>query len=161
MSAKISDAAFADEILVEESQEIQKRRSRIQQDPAAGQWPLADKDRLGLALSGGGIRSATFCLGAIQALAAHSKWKLVDYLSTVSGGGYIGSCLSSVLNVPSDRSGDRFPFAQVPGEQESGAIGHLRNGSNYLAPGGLWDKLKIPAIVLRGIITNLLAFLPW
>ena len=42
----------------------------------------------GLALSGGGIRSATFCLGALQALASKDLLKHFDYLSTVSGGGH-------------------------------------------------------------------------
>src|SRR5882757_1075095 len=49
----------------------------------------------GLALSGGGIRSATFSLGVLQALAAARKLASFDYLSTVSGGGYIGSWLSA------------------------------------------------------------------
>src|SRR5215467_9815617 len=48
----------------------------------------------GLALSGGGIRSAVFCLGVLQALAKHDLLKRFDYLSTVSGGGYIGSSLT-------------------------------------------------------------------
>ena len=48
-----------------------------------------------LCLSGGGIRSATFSLGVIQALARHGWLKKFTYLSTVSGGGYIGSWLSS------------------------------------------------------------------
>jgi GNAT superfamily N-acetyltransferase len=48
------------------------------------------RDRFGLALSGGGIRSATFNLGLLQALAHLGVLKHVDYLSTVSGGGYIG-----------------------------------------------------------------------
>src|SRR5262245_45821057 len=47
----------------------------------------------GLCLSGGGIRAATLGLGAIQAFTKAGKFKLFDYLSTVSGGGYIGSCL--------------------------------------------------------------------
>lgn len=47
----------------------------------------------GLALSGGGIRSATFALGVLQGLADRNMLPLVDYLSTVSGGGYIGSWL--------------------------------------------------------------------
>src|SRR5689334_984903 len=47
----------------------------------------------GVALSGGGIRSATFSLGALQALAAHGILPRMDYMSTVSGGGYIGSAL--------------------------------------------------------------------
>lgn len=47
-----------------------------------------------LCLSGGGIRSATFCLGILQALAQRGLLSQFDYLSTVSGGGYIGSWLS-------------------------------------------------------------------
>lgn len=63
-------------------------------------------DRLvGLALSGGGIRSATFSLGAMQALARHGWLKKVDYLSTVSGGGYIGTSLSWLLHNPWNLSG--------------------------------------------------------
>jgi hypothetical protein len=45
---------------------------------------------VGLALSGGGIRSATFNLGLLQALARMGLLSKFDYLSTVSGGGYIG-----------------------------------------------------------------------
>lgn len=61
-----------------------------------------------LALSGGGIRSATFALGVLQALAGSrrdpgeagrpagfkdSMLSRFDYLSTVSGGGFIGAFL--------------------------------------------------------------------
>jgi len=54
--------------------------------------------RIGLALSGGGIRSATFSLGVLQALAARDKLFGIDYLSTVSGGGYIGSWLTAWIH---------------------------------------------------------------
>ena len=47
----------------------------------------------GIALSGGGIRSATFCLGVLQALANKDRLKHFDYISTVSGGGYTGCSL--------------------------------------------------------------------
>jgi hypothetical protein len=53
---------------------------------------------LGLTLSGGGIRSATFNLGVLQSLARLGILRRMDYLSTVSGGGYIGSCLTSLLS---------------------------------------------------------------
>jgi ABC-type multidrug transport system fused ATPase/permease subunit len=69
---------------------------------------LADKESLGkvfkhlhdaklsaLCFSGGGIRSATFGLGIVQALAKHNLLSKFDYLSTVSGGGYLGSWLSA------------------------------------------------------------------
>ncbi len=48
-----------------------------------------------LCFSGGGIRSATFGLGIVQALARNNTLKKFDYLSTVSGGGYLGSWLSA------------------------------------------------------------------
>ena len=53
------------------------------------------KQRLSaLCFSGGGIRSATFGLGVVQSLAEHGLLDKFDYLSTVSGGGYLGSWLS-------------------------------------------------------------------
>ncbi|HEX7238161.1 MAG TPA: patatin-like phospholipase family protein [Gammaproteobacteria bacterium] len=51
---------------------------------------------LGLSFSGGGIRSATFNLGVLQSLARCGVLRYVDYLSTVSGGGYIGSWLTAL-----------------------------------------------------------------
>src|SRR5260370_3542079 len=53
------------------------------------------RDLTGLSLSGGGIRSATFSLGLLQGLAERDLLKHFDYLSTVSGGGYIGSFWSA------------------------------------------------------------------
>jgi len=53
---------------------------------------------IGLAFSGGGIRSATFNLGMIQALAECRLLSKFHYLSTVSGGGYIGSWLSALIH---------------------------------------------------------------
>jgi hypothetical protein len=47
----------------------------------------------GLSLSGGGIRSATFGLGLLQGMADRNILPYVDLISTVSGGGYIGSWL--------------------------------------------------------------------
>ncbi|MGB6470343.1 MAG: hypothetical protein WBE88_05760, partial [Candidatus Acidiferrales bacterium] len=49
---------------------------------------------VGVAFSGGGIRSATFNLGVLQGLAEMKLLQRVDYLSTVSGGGYIGGWLA-------------------------------------------------------------------
>ncbi len=48
-----------------------------------------------LCISGGGIRSATFALGVIQGLAERGLLPRFDYLSTVSGGGYIGGWLTA------------------------------------------------------------------
>jgi hypothetical protein len=56
--------------------------------------------------------------------------------------------------------GDAFPFGYTPGSEEHAAVRHLRNSSNYLAPGGLLDKIRIPMVVLRGTLINLFMFLP-
>src|SRR5687768_4752669 len=50
-------------------------------------------DTIGVCLSGGGIRSATFCLGFLQAMARRGLLRKIDWLSTVSGGGYTGAFL--------------------------------------------------------------------
>lgn len=60
--------------------------------------PPAPDNLAGLCISGGGVRSATLGLGMIQAFLAEDKLKYFDYLSTVSGGGYIGACLSSLMS---------------------------------------------------------------
>ena len=51
----------------------------------------------GLAISGGGIRSASFGLGVMQSLVANNQLSKMDYMSTVSGGGYLGSALTWAL----------------------------------------------------------------
>jgi hypothetical protein len=61
---------------------------RAKDDPENG-------PRTALCVSGGGIRSATFALGIIQGLASAGVLRKFDYLSTVSGGGFIGSWLTS------------------------------------------------------------------
>lgn len=52
----------------------------------------------GLAVSGGGIRSASFGLGVMQALVGNNQLEKIHYLSTVSGGGYLGSALTWALH---------------------------------------------------------------
>ncbi len=122
-------------------------------------------DTVGLALSGGGIRSSAVCLGVLQALNHHDLIKRIDYLSTVSGGGYIGSSLTATRA----RAGN-FVFGNRPrggaGTEradeisDTPAVGHIRNYSNYLIPAGARDLLTGMAIVLRGLVANLSLTLP-
>ena len=81
---------------------------------------------IGLAFSGGGIRSATFNLGILQGLQELDLLRHLDYLSTVSGGGFIGSWL--VANVR------RSAYWLGRLTDWSDSITHLREFSNYLAP---------------------------
>jgi len=64
-----------------------------------------DETRLvGLAFSGGGIRSATFGLGVLEGLKSLGLLEQVHYLSTVSGGGYIGGWFSANCRRAKDRA---------------------------------------------------------
>jgi hypothetical protein len=84
-------------VIAREYDEIDTRR-RV----ADGEAPKRVNGRppriAGISLSGGGVRSATFNLGLLQALAAAGKLKTFDYLSTVSGGGYVGGWWSAWLS---------------------------------------------------------------
>lgn len=71
---------------------VEKRRLAANEKPGR-----PEADAVGIALSGGGIRSATFCLGLLQGIAKHGLIRKVDYLSTVSGGGYFGSFLGRMF----------------------------------------------------------------
>ena len=128
-----------------------------------------EKDLIGLAFSGGGIRSATFNLGVIQALARHNLLPLVDYLSTVSGGGYIGSWLTSWAYHLSARPGTAANhIAEIEAElnrtpqnigdiPEPPQVFFLRKYSNYLTPrlGALsGDTLAFAATYTRNLLLN-------
>ncbi len=117
-----------------------------------------------LCLSGGGIRSAAVSLGVIQALADRNLLDKFNYMSTVSGGGYIGSWLSAWLKL----DGSANVLSQLKekrnnADREPRTIGHLREYSNYLTPRlGIFsaDTWAAVAIVLRNILVNWLILLP-
>jgi len=118
---------------------------------------------VGLAFSGGGIRSATFNLGVLQGLAEMRLLSRFDYLSTVSGGGYIGSWLSAWIkrheNGLRGVEEDLVPGTQhQPKPREADPIQFLRAYSNYLTPrlGVLNnDTLAAVSAYLRNLILNL------
>ena len=90
----------------------------------------------GLALSGGGIRSASFGLGVIQAFLEHGIMQKIDYLSTVSGGGYIGSSLSWYRHLhsdPKDFFDETNPFGEKGKGVRSGSITSLLNFSEVFS----------------------------
>src|SRR5215470_6315673 len=119
-----------------------------------------------LCISGGGIRSATFALGAIQGLADLGILEHFDYLSTVSGGGFIGSWLSAwkhrktgLANVlPGLRTPTAFAESAAPDP-----VQHLREYNNYLSPKlGFFsaDTWTLVATVGRNMLLNWLVFIP-
>lgn len=123
----------------------------------------------GLALSGGGVRSATFNLGVLQALGEQQLLRDFDYLSTVSGGGFIGGWLSKCIR---EKHGDvRAVEAMLtPGaageavEAEPAEIQFLRQYSNYLSPrSGMFsaDAWTLIGIYVRNTGLNLAMLLAW
>jgi hypothetical protein len=124
-------------------------------------------NRSALCISGGGIRSATFSLGVIQALARLNVLPKFDFLSTVSGGGYIGGWLSSyVRRTPTAVQGvtsDLSAAPQDPLVPEPEPIRHLREYSNYLTPRlGLLsgDTWAVVGSYLRNLLLNWLILIP-
>lgn len=140
--------ATIEEVLKAEESELQKIRSRPE-----GNRRLKDKTA-GLAFSGGGIRSATFHLGVLQTLAEYGLLRQFDYLSTVSGGGYIGSWLARWIQ----QEGIGQVEQALPGDlEEAPQVNFLRDYSNFLTPRkGLFgaDTWAAIASYLRNLLLN-------
>src|SRR5690242_3219768 len=155
-------------------------------DLAAGKTPLLAVQRLmhrrqqwALCLSGGGIRSATFGLGIIEGLSKLGLLDRFDYLSTVSGGGYVGGWLTSwihrhprgIAGVMADLNAfDAAASAyrthsrhEPPIRPESDAVRHLRKYANYLTPklgalsGDTWTGI---ATFMRNLVLLWTVLLP-
>ncbi|MET0222556.1 MAG: patatin-like phospholipase family protein, partial [Tardiphaga sp.] len=120
---------------------------------------------VGLTMSGGGIRSASFCLGVTQALHGEKVFDHIDYLSTVSGGGYLGASISTTMAA----TGGEFVFGEeirTTGQKalsdlkDTAAVAHIRDYSNYLIPRGLSSLSTALAIIVRGLVANAALVLP-
>jgi hypothetical protein len=126
----------------------------------------AQTQRSALCLSGGGIRSATFNLGILQGLARYGLLGRFDYLSTVSGGGFVGGWLSAWIQ----RKGldkvmeDLKNTPDSPLKPEAKPITHLRDYSNFLSPklGLLYaDTWSLLGTLLRNVTLTWLVFVPF
>ncbi|MEK6335348.1 MAG: patatin-like phospholipase family protein [Acidobacteriota bacterium] len=123
--------------------------------------------RSALCLSGGGVRSAVFNLGIIQGLARCGLLERFDYLSTVSGGGFIGGWLSAWIRRENRNVGTVANLLAKspdnPGKPEPSPLYKLRIYANYLTPRkGLLsaDTWTLVAIYLRNLLLNWMVFVP-
>jgi len=128
-------------------------------------------DAVGAALSGGGIRSATFSLGVFQALARRTLLGKIDFLSTVSGGGYLGGFWAGWIDrlwkpqavgpdrpaaapdAPEPPLADRFRQAEAAlADSDSSEVRWLRENGRYLMPNGGGDAWLAFAVALRNLL---------
>lgn len=133
INAAINDAELRD---------VQKRREHYN-------IASTGHDGVGLALSGGGIRSATFALGVVQVLADRGLLREVDFLSTVSGGGYTGSFLTT-------RLGNKEEHADVgaPHGPDPAPIRYLRQHAQFLTAYSMKDRWSKVTATLAGMLLN-------
>jgi choline dehydrogenase-like flavoprotein len=166
---------FPGEVRAIEEQAIRARRSRALVDhqnaagpqhaapsPAdakaqanAGAKPQPVEHIVGLAFSGGGIRSATFSLGVLQAIAQTGRLRHIDYLSSVSGGGFTAGFLGRLFT--RERVGgvaDPCGRAQeILVNNKSGPLSWLRTQANYLFDAGASDWLIVLGNFFRSLFT--------
>ena len=124
--------------------------------------------RAALCISGGGIRSATFGLGILQGLARCGLLEKFHFLSTVSGGGYIGSWLSAwIKNDPDGIRGVADELKRRPDSTlnpEPQPVRHLREFSNYLAPRMSLTSVDFWTLIttfIRNMFLNWLVLISW
>jgi len=160
------DLCYVNRLLLEEAypQDIRKIN-----DTLSGIFAHIHKNRhSALCVSGGGIRSASFGLGIIQGLARFGFLDRFEYLSTVSGGGYLGSWLSAWIHrhpkklpgVMKDLA-NKTPETTLAPEPEP--VRHLRAYSNYLSPKlGLLsaDTWTLVSTFFRNLLLNWLVLVP-
>lgn len=132
------------DINISEATEIQARRKHYSINKNE------KTDAVGLSLSGGGIRSATFCLGVVQVLSDKKLMKDFDYLSTVSGGGYVGSFITSTL---SQKEG--YEAISKPYGPDTDSIRHIRQNAKYLSAANIKQRWMMVTGALAGLTLNL------
>lgn len=121
--------------------------------------PPPDDDVVGLAFSGGGIRSATFNLGVLQALQAGGMMRRVDYLSSVSGGGYIASCYTW-LRARLQALPQGGVFEARRSQHRGSVLDWLRRHGKYLVSHRGFSIWTLLASVLAAMFVNVLVLGP-
>jgi hypothetical protein len=124
-----------------------------------------------IAVSGGGIRSASFGMGVMQALVANRQLSKMDYMSTVSGGGYLGSALTYALSLDPEpgepkpgTDPENFPLGRrkASGSREgkdNRLLDFIRQHSSYLIPVSSLGPISFAAVVFRSIFVALVGYI--
>jgi hypothetical protein len=147
-----------DQVVAKELAFVNSRRARFGKSPSDG------TDLIALCLSGGGVRSAAFCLGIIRSLAKSKRLMAFDYLSTVSGGGYAGGFLTRWVYEKGYAEVEKRLARVDEFSDRSSPLFHLRRYVSYLTPRmGLFslDSLAGMGLFARNLLLNWLVLIPF
>lgn len=137
-----------EDLFTKELEAIASKRTKLGQSRDDIQENL-----VGIALSGGGVRSATINLGFLQVMNKPGLLKQADYISSVSGGGYIGSYIHSKLR--KNTSADN-PYSELFLKED---IDHFRNHGKYLTPSK--NKISNYSSLIGGYFVTAILHLIW
>ena len=104
--------------------------------------------------SGGGIRSAAYCLGALQSLDSGGLLETAKWIVGVSGGSYIASSRALVAH---DLPPGTVPHAYAPGTAEER---NFRDNTRYIAPNGATVLVGVLSLLLGAIVTFIIVAAP-
>lgn len=155
VQSKLIDDESTKAINEAEAEEIRAIRKANRKASEITDGPITDT--VGLALSGGGIRSATFCLGVAQVLADKKLFRDFDIMSTVSGGGYIGAFISrrlrsnTLANAVDQDANSPIGNADGPDTPE---VSYLRKRAAYLSMETSWATFVAAGRILAGMTHN-------
>lgn len=156
------EAVSLDKVMENEHALIRARRATLWPPTTTMAPPRADESSAklatwGLCLSGGGVRSSSVGLGALQALQGMGLLRFIDYLSTVSGGGWAAAAWLSRWT-----SASAPPFARpgAPRTTESCPqhLHELTRRVDYLRAGGFWSGVDMTVALFRGPVCHGLMF---
>jgi choline dehydrogenase-like flavoprotein len=149
--------AYPKELRESEARLVRERRKYAgvsTETPGTPRNGLIANDYVGLAISGGGIRSATFHLGLLQTLARARLISQFDFMSTVSGGGYIGAFLGRLFTRAAPKARNIVEgVCQRVEDSQSEEIEWLRRSANYIAPNRSSDVATGVGFYLRSFLT--------
>ncbi len=132
----------------EHGRELPVPGPKLAVDAQAGEWAIC--------CSGGGIRSASYCLGALQGMqgtTANGLFARVRHIVSVSGGSYIAASRALVAGGLPDGGGPAYG----PGSPEEE---NLRDNTHYLAPNGRTVLVGVLSLLVGVVATFLLVFAP-
>ncbi|PHN03024.1 patatin-like phospholipase domain-containing protein [Flavilitoribacter nigricans] len=131
------------EVIAEENKHLKERREKLFDREFA---ESLEENKFGIALSGGGIRSATINLGLLKTLNKYNILEHADYISTVSGGGYTGAYIQATLK---QTGGYEHLFSDDH-------ISYMRTRGEYLFPGTGWLKIWNQFVLVVSFLISLI-----